>query len=164
MKIFFFLFFYSKLRPFDRSSFDRSGFTCCLLDMRYRIWIWRRGCLLILVGRLSQRTLPRVANFLRMTPEYDHPRGAPQALSLVHRPSTHTSRGECWKAALFFIQIPHRGRTESSLLFCLPATFRVIPIAKYPKCGLYTVSSLSLLEVAVYASNPREKRRKIVGY
>lgn len=52
MKIFFFLFFYSKLRPFDRSSFDRSGFTCCLLDMRYIcIWIWRRGCLLILVGR-----------------------------------------------------------------------------------------------------------------
>lgn len=51
MKIFFFLLFYSKLRPFDRSSFDRSGFTCCLLDMRYRIWIWRRGCLLILVGR-----------------------------------------------------------------------------------------------------------------
>ena len=65
---------------------------------------------------VSQRTSPRVANFLRMTPEYDHPRGAPQALPCSTQTLEHTrERRECENqcAAQFFIQIPHRAGHQS---------------------------------------------------
>lgn len=134
---------------FQARKIDRSGFIC---SIRY---IWT------LPLNPCSPSLKGLCQGLRTFCAW-HPSTItlvePHKLSLVHRPSTRTSRGWCWRprCSLFKFLIV-AARVEPALSFASWSR-------KVPTRVRFIYRFLCPLELDVQATNPRGIRRRIVDY